>query len=58
MLSAVLLDPKDKPSLEKMIGDNDEGVAMRKQMFLAKRYRSHVEVIYPWLQKKGLLEFK
>lgn len=56
-MSAVLLDPKDNPSLEKIISDDESGVAFKKQMFLNKRYRSHAEAILPWLNKRGLLDF-
>ncbi|KAM7362729.1 uncharacterized protein ACRADG_013297 [Cochliomyia hominivorax] len=57
IMSAVLLDPSKKPSVEKMISEDDDAVELRKDMFLNKLYRSHAEALYPWMHRRGLLDF-
>lgn len=58
VMAAVLLDPSDKANLEQLVTESDDTIAFRKQMYLNKRYRSHAEVLLPWLCRKGFLDVK
>ena len=56
VLAVVLLEPTDKANVDNMLSD-DGSNDLVKQMFSNARYRSHAEVILPWLNRRGLLDF-
>lgn len=58
VMSAVLLDPTTNANIENMIANNEEGRNFKKRLFQNERYRKHAELIYTWLNHRGLLDFE
>ncbi|EDV93452.1 uncharacterized protein LOC6563556 [Drosophila grimshawi] len=56
VMAAVLLDPTDNASMDTMMGDSEESKEFMYKFYNGDRYRKHVEVLYPWLNHKGLLD--
>ncbi|KAH8307630.1 hypothetical protein KR044_006406 [Drosophila immigrans] len=56
VMSAILLDPTENASIETMMGNDEEGRNFKKKLFNNDRYRKHSELIYPFLNQRGLLD--
>ncbi|XP_049308210.1 uncharacterized protein LOC125777425 [Bactrocera dorsalis] len=52
-LSIVLLEPTEAANATNLMGDSEEGIALKKVMYTNSRYRKHIEVLLPWLYRRG-----
>ncbi|XP_017083897.1 uncharacterized protein LOC108116478 [Drosophila eugracilis] len=56
VLPVVLLDPKESATMDNFMGESEEGVNFRNDLYSNKRYHGYIERILPWLENRGFLE--
>ncbi|XP_073838091.1 uncharacterized protein isoform X2 [Musca autumnalis] len=57
VLAISLLESTELSTLDKLMGDCDDGDKFKLMMFTNKRYIQHVNIILPWLLNRGALDF-
>ncbi|XP_075145781.1 uncharacterized protein LOC142220488 [Haematobia irritans] len=57
IMAGALCEPRDVANLDLLMGDSEDSAKFKENMFLNKRYLEHIQVIIPWLNSRGGLDF-